>query len=544
MQALTPNSWPSARQYAEAVQCPQIAFRDPALREMLPAVDRLGLPLVTSGQFAYVFKLNGAGGGSLAVRCFRGFLGDRGERYRALDAHLAAHRLAALPRFRYLPEGVFVAGARYPALVMDWVTGPTLDVYLDEAAGRRGALLHLAGEWLRLMASLREAGVAHGDLQHGNVIVEGGRFRLVDLDGMFVPALGGLESSEVGHRHYQHPRRDAKFFSPDLDNFSALVIYLSLVALAERPSLWSERHDENLLFTREDFESPASSPLFAEVRGLNAECARLADALASAADAPDPRRTPWLLDLVEARSKLPAWITAPADVEVGGRTREVARAAFDFEAAPAGRGPRVRHKLGTPGATGFQTLFNSGGVPAAQGPAALLDPEDLEGNTLEFARRAAGASYLYIWWILPHSIILKPLWAAFGVTGVAAMFCTFLLLFAACLFYGFARAVYFAETAVRLTGGAGPTPLSAPPPSGAIPALSPATSLRVTTPARSAASPAGSVTDLFVGSRGLSIYHLPACEWAARIATRQRVDFDSAAAAQSAGYRPCRVCQP
>ena len=45
---------------------------------MLPAVDRLGMPLVTSGQFAYVFKLNSeVGGDSLAVRCFRGFLRGR-----------------------------------------------------------------------------------------------------------------------------------------------------------------------------------------------------------------------------------------------------------------------------------------------------------------------------------------------------------------------------------------------------------------------------------------------------------------------------------
>src|ERR671938_591785 len=109
MQGLTTNSWPTARHYAEAVQCPVVCFEAPALKRMVPAVDRLGMPLVTSGQFAYVFKLNpaeGSGGEAVAVRCFRGFLGDRGERYPALDRHLSRHLVAALPRFKYFPKGI------------------------------------------------------------------------------------------------------------------------------------------------------------------------------------------------------------------------------------------------------------------------------------------------------------------------------------------------------------------------------------------------------------------------------------------------------
>ena len=34
------------------------------------------------------------------------------------------------------------------------------------------------------------------------------------------------------------------------------MIYLSLLALAERPELWQEHHDENLLFTKADFADP------------------------------------------------------------------------------------------------------------------------------------------------------------------------------------------------------------------------------------------------------------------------------------------------
>src|ERR1051325_11368108 len=114
MSGLPSTFWPTARQYAEAVQCPAVCFDEQSLRAMLPAVDRLGMPLVTSRQFAYVFKLNpqSATEDSLAVRCFRGYLGDRAERYSALDAHLEANVIPALPLFKYMPRGILVVGRR------------------------------------------------------------------------------------------------------------------------------------------------------------------------------------------------------------------------------------------------------------------------------------------------------------------------------------------------------------------------------------------------------------------------------------------------
>jgi hypothetical protein len=547
MQNATTNFWPTARHYAEAVQCPLVCFEEPSLKRMLPAVDRLGMPLVTSGQFAYVFKLNpgDAGGETLAVRCFRGFLGDREERYRALDAHLNAHRIGALPRFKYLPKGILVSGRRYPVLVREWVEGPTLDVYLDEAVGRREALLHLADEWVRLVGALRGANAAHGDLQHGNIIVEGGRLRLVDLDGMYVPALQGFRASEVGHQHYQHPARDAADFSADTDNFSALVIYLSLISLAERPELWGEHHDENLLFTRADFADPQASALFPKVEAIGEEHARLASAL-KAACASGPASAPPLTELVAPRSALPGWMSAPAEVEVRARTREVARAAPPPGGETYWPEPKPRRETpATPASAAVQGLFNTAGAPPAQ--AVRRDPADLWGNTLYFAKSAFGDSYGYIWWIPLHNFLLRYVWAALGAEGFAGMMLTLLVLFLLLLFYGVFRAVYYAETATALPAGGGPVPsvgpatttlfagaAPAPPPP---PLFGPPAAGATTQPAAVAANPV-------VGNGSLGIFHLPDCDWAARVAARQRTDFDSPASALAAGYRPCRVCKP
>ena len=87
---------------------------------------------------------------------------------------------------------------------------------------------------------------------------------MVDYDCMFVPGLEGLKSNEVGHKNYQHPKRSAKDFGPHLDNFSTWCIYLSLMALGSEPSLWKllDAGEENLLFKKQDLESPTNSKTF------------------------------------------------------------------------------------------------------------------------------------------------------------------------------------------------------------------------------------------------------------------------------------------
>src|SRR5215472_15848463 len=132
-----PRYWPSARHFTEAIQCPSVCFSDPWLKNTLPAIDRLGMPLVTSGQFAYVYKFKSRNGaGDLAVRCFRGYLGDRDRRYQAIQEQTREHQLPYLTAFNYAPEGILVSGRRFPILFMSWIEGPTLDLYLEEMVHR------------------------------------------------------------------------------------------------------------------------------------------------------------------------------------------------------------------------------------------------------------------------------------------------------------------------------------------------------------------------------------------------------------------------
>jgi hypothetical protein len=190
---------------------------------------------------------------------------DQEARYRAITNHLAGITQNWKVGFEYQPEGILVGSDWYPILKMDWVTGPSLSAWIDKNVGNSQSIHELSGSFASLISDLAREGIAHGDLQHGNLLVApDGTLRLVDYDGMFVPALSGMAAAERGHRNYQSPSRGDEFDSR-IDRFSAWTIYLSLVALAQQPTLWYQLREpsgEHLLLAEEDFKNPAGSARF------------------------------------------------------------------------------------------------------------------------------------------------------------------------------------------------------------------------------------------------------------------------------------------
>ncbi len=527
-----PRYWPSARHFTEVIQCPSVCFASPVLRNTMPAVDRLGMPIVTSGQFAYVYKLKSMNGqGDFAVRCFRGYLGDRDQRYLAIQEHVQSLPVLCLSDFRYAPEGILVGGQRYPILFMKWIDGPTLDLYVGEMLHRRDVLLHLADEWLRVVNALAASSIAHGDLQHGNVIVEHGQLRLIDHDGIFVPAMNGWSASEVGHQHYQHPHRTAQHFDQSLDNFSALVIYLSLLSLAERPTLWQEYHDENMLFTKADFQDPSSSTLFTKIREIGTEHSRLADVLASAASG-RPNSVPRLLELVQAPSRLPAWMTAPADLETETKTREVARAEAPTDERAARWLPwqdksKERPMPTTPASSSVQSVFSAtspGSLPVQRDPTKVV--QNSFSYAWEFYRQ------YFFWWYWGAYVLFQFSGLGFSLGFLVA---TIAMTLSAWI-WGVYKANELARSA-RLKQAAQSSLPPAP-----TPRRSPLSWQTVTHvyPLPSPAKPPQPI----VGNRVLGIYHLEDCDWVEQISAANTVTFASASEAASHGYKACRICSP
>lgn len=256
-------NWPTPQEYNEAIQNPKTCFADPDLLQGKIAVNALGLPRVSSGNFASVYKVE-CGANNFAVRCFLSNRNSQEKRYQAISDFVRFDSLECTIDFYYLDKGIKVGGIWYPLVKMPWIEGELLDQFIAKNIAQPAKILELARQFYRMVRELEDNEVAHGDLQHGNVIVTAGGLRLVDYDALYVPALAGFNSLEMGHLNYQHPHREEKHFDPTVDNFSTWLIYISLMCLAIDPSIYSqfECGDECIIFKRKDLIMPEKSVVF------------------------------------------------------------------------------------------------------------------------------------------------------------------------------------------------------------------------------------------------------------------------------------------
>jgi len=308
-------AWPLASHFSAMLQNPRVAFRDPGLRQCVIEKNAQGQPRPWAGAFAVVYKATDRQGNNpFAVRIFTTESPERRERYAAVSEYLQSRRLSCLCDFEYRDDSIRSAGDGkwYPLILMEWVEGETLFKWARRRclAGEGGAVARVAERWVALVRELNEASLAHGDLQHANVMVTpSDELKLVDYDCMCVPELVGRRNLEVGVDPYQHPSRNAKtLLSLDLDNFSALVIHAALKILAARPDFWEKYVEEaghdKLLFRQEDLLRPKESSLYGELRSLaDKEPRRLLEQLQELAQGP-PDRVPSLGEVAGSYAKV------------------------------------------------------------------------------------------------------------------------------------------------------------------------------------------------------------------------------------------------
>src|SRR5438093_13113335 len=271
---LAMGAWPDLTEYHEAGQHPPRAFADPGLRAVTLELDRFGMPKPATGGNAVVYKANEPGGlltfkKTWAIRCFLRPISDHAERYEAISKHLRKVHLPYDVNFQFLKQGIHIRSTWFPIVKMQWAKGDLLHSYIEKHLGYPAALAALRAKWAILVRHLEAAQVAHGHLQHGNILVRGGSIQLVDYDGMSVPALRGRHATEIGHRAYQHPERSGQDYGQEIDRFSALVIYLSLAALERDATLWERFHTgDNLIFVREDFHQLGRSAIWQQLRRI------------------------------------------------------------------------------------------------------------------------------------------------------------------------------------------------------------------------------------------------------------------------------------
>ena len=238
---------------------------------------RYEIPCAFGGSYAVVYKFRLPSGQYKAIRCFYTDVGpEMQQRYQRLNHLLPNHASGFTIGFKYEQQGIKLPSEdgqlrTYPMVVMDWVEGRELLKEIGHLSEKKdvGQLRQLVQKWVNLIFAMKQIPMAHGDLSGGNVMVRpNGNLVLVDYDGVYLPdsELEKCVPGERGNPDYQHPaHQQHRKYNERMDDFSALVIYLAILALCERPELFRKyvHHNdrgevvgENLLFQEEDFRNP------------------------------------------------------------------------------------------------------------------------------------------------------------------------------------------------------------------------------------------------------------------------------------------------
>ncbi len=268
-------NYPTLSEYVQAIRFSEDNFDK--LRNLRPVLDADSNPIMSSGNFAVVFKMEDMQSGKLyAVKCFYKEQEGREDSYKLITSELEYVSSTFLTPIKYLEKELFVDTTQrndteFPVLLMDWVEGLTLDKYIRNNIHDKYKLSLIAYQFCRMGSWLLSQEFAHGDLKPDNIIVrEDGQLVLVDYDGMFVPAMKGQKSRELGSVDYRHPLRKEDVFNSSIDDFSIASIALSLKAISLKPELLNEfGAADRLLFSAKDYQNIGDSECLKAIQSLS-----------------------------------------------------------------------------------------------------------------------------------------------------------------------------------------------------------------------------------------------------------------------------------
>lgn len=234
--------------------------------------DKRGRLVAYTGGFSvvYPFEYNNE---VWAFRCWHADLGNLRGHFLTLSSALSKLNLPYFCSFTYVDEGIVVEGKKYPTTRMKWIDGKNLKKYICIHKNDKDKLKNLANNFVKMITTLHKYHISHGDLQHGNILVDDNdNLFLIDYDSVYVPELQGEADIIKGLKGYQHPKRvDNLLANEKVDYFSELIIYLSILAIAEKSSFvekYQVEDSEQLLFSFEDFKDLENSQVYADLKLL------------------------------------------------------------------------------------------------------------------------------------------------------------------------------------------------------------------------------------------------------------------------------------
>lgn len=252
-------NFPLVSEYIEAIKSAPKNLKE--LNYLQPVLDDSGNPVMSCGNYAVVFKMRDEFTGErCALKCFIKDQEGRNNAYRLITNELQSIESDYITYVNYYENELFVDTKQsnhneFPVVLMDWVEGKTLDAFIRDNLHDEYILSVLAYRFSLLAEWLIEQPFAHGDLKPDNIIVQSGcRLKLINYDGMYVPAMEGQKARETGSPDFQHPERTESFFNDQIDDFSLISILVSLKAISIQSDFFLKYgSSDRLLLSKNDY---------------------------------------------------------------------------------------------------------------------------------------------------------------------------------------------------------------------------------------------------------------------------------------------------
>jgi len=250
--------YPLVSEYIDAIKSSAENFDQ--LSDLTPVKDLQRNPVMSTGNYSVVFKMvNRTTGKLYAVKCFTKEQTGREYSYKEISEELEYVTTSFMTDVQYLEKELFVYSTKttereFPVVIMDWVEGVSLSEYLKENLSRDD-IYALALSFSEMSMWLISQPFSHGDIKPDNIIVRDDKtLVLVDYDGMYLPSMKGQPAREIGTPDFRHPFRNKQAYDEHIDDFSIVIILLSLMLIHEDSSLLdNNRKFEGLLFSERDF---------------------------------------------------------------------------------------------------------------------------------------------------------------------------------------------------------------------------------------------------------------------------------------------------
>ena len=274
--------YPTRSQYDDALGVPRIAFKS----ELLQSAKFLKVRDThqrSTGSFAFLAKAE-IENVNWAVRLLLKEQANLEVRYQEICSKLIG-KCDFLVNVKYFSEEIQVEGGdqRFPLILMQWVEGVQLKDYVFDLCEREDieGIFALRAAISDLSISMREFGIAHGDLSPENVQVLGPssdpKLVLLDYDSMWMPWIPDLRC-DVGITDLQHKSRTNPI-GPHADQMAFLLIDTALDFLSKKPKTGTDLNsfDRKFLFTVDEFIEGKSTL----VGDVNKACPELCEVLKS-----------------------------------------------------------------------------------------------------------------------------------------------------------------------------------------------------------------------------------------------------------------------